>query len=244
MAEHKNQVVIAEILVSKGEEIFKHSHESVVLTKNEEANEILKNIEDYPHAFVLACIMDRKIKAERAWLIPYRIAQEVGSFAFSPLLELSQEEIRDLFVNNNLHFYNNVMAENLYLAVQRIHEKYNDDASEIWKNEPRSATVIMRFLEFKGVGIKIATMAANLLVRYYKIPLKTRICIDFSPDVHVKRVYKRIGFISHEAQNEALIYCARELNPDYPGIFDFSCWRIGRNWCRPKNPECDKCYLD
>jgi len=49
MAEHKNQVVIAEILVSKGEEIFKQSHKSVVLTKNEEVNEILKNIEGENH---------------------------------------------------------------------------------------------------------------------------------------------------------------------------------------------------
>jgi len=36
-------------------------------------------------------------------------------------------------------------------------------------------------------------------------------------------VFQRLGFISRNASNEELIYSARELNPDYPGIFDLSC---------------------
>jgi len=30
----------------------------------------------------------------------------------------------------------------------------------------------------------------------------------------------------------------------YPGIFDLPCWEIGRNWCRPNKPICEKCYLN
>ena len=40
---------------------------------NEEANAMLNDLEKYPHAYVLACLMDRQIKAERAWTIPYEI---------------------------------------------------------------------------------------------------------------------------------------------------------------------------
>jgi endonuclease III len=64
-----------------------------------------------------------------------------------------------------------------------------------------------------------------------------------SPDTHVKRVFKRLGIISKDASDDELIYSARELNPEYPGIFDLSCWDIGRKWCKPKEPDCNNCEL-
>ena len=100
-----------------------------------------------------------------------------------------------------------------------------------------------RLLEFNGVGIKIASMAANILVRYFKIPMEDYINIDILPDIHIKRVFKRLGFIYKYVSNDALIYCARELNPMDSGIFDLPCWEIGRYWCRPNKPICEKCYL-
>ena len=136
------------------------------------------------------------------------------------------------------------MAENFYLATHRIHTEYGDDASKIWEGNPKSATVVRRFLRFHGVGIKIATMAANILVRDFKISLSDKLCIDISPDVQVKRVFARLGLINSNVTNEELIYCARELNPEYPGIFDLSAWEIGRKWCRPTNPTCDECYME
>ena len=235
---------IVEILIKRGNELLKQPYKKIEFTKNPEANDLLNNLKEFPHAFVLACVMDRQIPAERAWLIPYKISKVIGGFEFSKLLNLHLNKIKELFQRNNLHRFNEIMAENFYLAIQKIHLKYNDNASKIWENNPKSATVVRRFLEFKGVGIKIATMAANILAREFKIPMKDYICIDISPDVHVKRVFKRLRFISKDASNDELIYCAKELNPEYPGIFDLSCWEIGRNWCKPKNPICQKCYLN
>ena len=40
----------------------------------------VEDFDKYPHLFVLACVMDRQIKAERAWNIPYIIADEHGTF--------------------------------------------------------------------------------------------------------------------------------------------------------------------
>ncbi len=87
-------------------------------------------------------------------------------------------------------------------------------------------------------------MATNILARDFKIPMQDKICIDISPDVHVRRVFKRLGFISDTRNIDELVYCAKELYPEYPGIFDLSAWEIGRNWCRPENPNCNICYLD
>jgi endonuclease III len=150
----------------------------------------------------------------------------------------------EIFKRKSLHRFNEIMGKNFYLATRKIHNNYQDDASNIWKGNPRSATIVRRFLEFNGVGIKIATMAANILARDFKIPMKDYINIDISPDVHVKRVFKRLGFISENMSNDELIYCARELNPMYPGIFDLSCWEIGRSWCRPNKTICEECYLN
>jgi endonuclease III len=60
----------------------------------------------------------------------------------------------------------------------------------------------------------------------------------------VKRVFKRLGLISKEATNDELIYCARELSPEYPGIFDFPAFDIGKNYCHPRKPDCKNCYLN
>lgn len=235
---------IVNILIEKGNELLKQPYENIEFTKDKESDKLLNNLKDFSHAFVLACVMDRQIKAEKAWLIPYKISKEIGGFKISQLLRINQEEMKEIFQNNSLHRLNDIMSKSFYLAIQKIHNDYQDDASNIWKDNPRSATVVRRFLEFDGVGIKIATMAANVLERHFKIPMKDYINIDISPDVHVKRVFKRLGFISKDASNDELIYCARELNPIYPGIFDLPCWEIGRNWCRPNKPICEECYLN
>jgi endonuclease III len=231
-----------QILIERGNQLLKQPPR-LVFTGNQKADKLLTNLEKFPHAFVLACIMDRQMKAEKAWLIPYKISEEIGGFGLSKLLKLNQNQFNEIFVRRNLHRFNNEMAKNFFQAVRRIHSDYNDDASNIWKDNQGSATIVRKFLEFNGVGIKIATMATNILARDFRIPMKDHICIDISPDRHVKRVFKRLGFTSDETSNDELIYCAREFNPLYPGIFDNSCWEIGREWCKPKDPNCTKCYL-
>ncbi len=239
-----DQDKIVKILIKRGNELFSAPKSHIKFTGNSEADSLLNDLSKFPHAFVLACVMDRQIKAERAWAIPYSISQEIGGFEFNKLLKLDLTTLRQIFKRKMLHRFNDIMAENLFYAIQLIHNKYQDNASNIWKDNPKSATVVRRFLEFKGVGVKISTMTANILARDFKIQMHDKICIDISPDVQVKRVFIRLGFISKNASNDGLIYWAREFNPEYPGIFDFSAWEIGRKWCRPKNPDCTNCYLN
>lgn len=235
---------IVQILIKRGSELFGLPYKKIKFAGNLGADALLNNLKQFPHAFVLACVMDRQIKAERAWLIPHYISQEIGGFEYERLLKLDLDSLKDIFQKRSLHRFNKIMAENFYSAIQLIHNKYKNDASKIWEDNPKSATIVRRFLEFKGVGVKIATMAANILARDFKIPMQDRICIDISPDVQVKRVFIRLGFIPKDASTDELIYCARELHPEYPGIFDFSAWEIGREWCRPRNPDCKNCYLN
>lgn len=235
---------IQQILINRGRILLNGPRQEIhQFTRDIEADRLLNDLNKYPHAFVLACVMDRQIKAEKAWLIPYKISRLIGGFSFRKLSTLNKKQIADLFERNRLHRFNSLMADNFYYAVRKINDDYNKNAANIWKDKPSSALLVSKFLEFKGVGVKIATMAVNILARDFKIPMKDHICIDISPDVQVKRVFKRIGFIPKNASNEELIYCARDMNPSYPGIFDLSAWEIGRRACRPQHVRCELCYL-
>lgn len=232
------------ILVRLGRERFNHPKSNLIhLVDDPEANAFLSNLNEYPHAYVLACCMDRQTKAERAWMIPAKIMDLLGSFDMGTLASKSLEEYITLFVNNNLHRFNETMAEVFYNAVQRIHTEYHDNAAEIWSGCPSSATVVYRFLQFNGVGVKIATMAANILARQFRIPFSDFYSIDVSPDVHVKRVLYRMDLVENNADNDKIIYKARELCPEFPGIIDYSLWEIGRKWCRPTMPDCEHCIV-
>jgi endonuclease III len=236
MAEH--------LLVTIGKERFADPvRQTVHLVDDKEQNDFLNDIEHVPHAYVLACAMDRQLKSERAWAIPYRIKEIIGSFDFPDLMAVSLDEYKKIFIDNMLHRYNEIMAGVFYSAVQDIATKYDGDASRIWSNKPSSAKVIYNFLQFKGVGIKIATMAANILARQFKIPFSDYYSIDISPDVHILRVMRRTGLVSPNAELESVIYKARELCPEFPGVIDFSCWEIGRAYCRPNNPNCHACII-
>jgi endonuclease III len=67
--------------------------------------------------------------------------------------------------------------------------------------------------------------------------------IDISVDVHVRRVFAKLGMVPLDAKADQLIYRARAINPEFPGILDLPLWEVGRNWCMPKKPKCSECYL-
>lgn len=233
------------ILVTKGEEYFNSFHrDGLVFIPNDlEANEMVVDIDHYPHAFVLSCCMDRQMNAEKAWSVPVRIMELLGDTSIETLAGISLSKYRDIFTNNSLHRYPGKMAEVFYYAVHRIMDEYKGDASRIWTNNPSSAIIVSRFLEFYGVGPKIATMATNILARDFHIPMSDYIGIDVSVDVHVRRVMERMGLISEGCSNDQIRYVARELSPSYPGIIDEPLWQIGREYCHPSVPDCSRCVV-
>lgn len=235
---------VRDILIQHGEELLAKPHELIQFTHAAEADVLLNDLEHHPHAFVVACLMDRQYKAEKCWLIPYRFQEKLGSFEFMRLVSLSPDVVHQLMSQPEaLHRMPKKMASVFYTAIQHIARQYGGDASNIWRNSPSSATIVKRFLEFEGAGPKISTMAANILVRDFKIPVSDKYSIDVSVDVQVRRTFERLGLIRKNASSEEIIYAARELNPIYPGVIDLALWEIGREWCRPRVLLCNKCYL-
>ena len=232
------------MLVQMGKERFanKSSHPWVHLTGVHEHDVILNDLENTPHAFVLACLMDTQIKAERAWAIPCTIMEQYGTDIHA-LNAVGTDEYADFFSRKSLHRFNNDKAGVFKSGVARIVERYDGDAAKLWRGNPSSAKVVYEFLQFKGAGKKIATMAANILARQFQVEFSDYCSIDVSPDIHICRVMYRMGLIEDMDNTDAVIYRARELNPEFPGIIDFSAWEIGREFCRPTNPKCDACSV-
>ncbi len=236
---------LIELLLQQGNSTKSQGIHQTALTGEKMFEEAFKDVNKYPHIFVLGCIGDKKIGAERAWKIPIAVAQKIQSLKFEDFSQLSESDLISIFSAGKLHFYNNDTAKQYYRGIQRIAHHYDGDASKIWNRNPSSSLLVRRFLEFEGVGVKIATMAANILTRDYKISVKDKTCIDISPDTHVMRVFKRTGLVRPNEKKEAMMYKAREISPGYPGILDFPMFEIGRNVCFAKKiPNCTNCILN
>lgn len=88
-------------------------------------------------------------------------------------------------------------------------------------------------------------MAVNILCRDLgwltpkPAELKT---IDVSYDIHVRRVFLRLGLVESDTLDE-ILQAARDLSPEYPGKLDLGAWYVGRTWCRPTRPYCVNCRL-
>lgn len=235
---------IRDRLVEHGETLFNAPKQLVQFTMATGADTLLNDLDKYPHAFVLACVMDRQIKAERAWLIPYLISEKLGGFSMETLNHLSVADVRRLMSQPvPLHRFVEKMSGFFHSAVQIISDKYAGNAARIWSGNPSSAEVVYRFLQFEGIGPKIGSMATNILARDLKVPFTDYFSIDVSADVHVRRVFARLGLCDADPTVEQVIYKAKALHPEFPGMMDSPCWEIGRNWCRACSPICDGCYM-
>ncbi|MCC7020710.1 MAG: hypothetical protein IT332_13190 [Ardenticatenales bacterium] len=235
--------LIAARLVERGEALFRAPRVPIRFTGLAAADALLNDIEEQPHAFVIACLMDRQLKAERAWGIPFELSRRLGGFSMAHLQSQTLERIREVFAHpTKLHRYDH-MADIAYRGIRRIVEEYRGDAAAIWAGAPPSAEVVLRFLEFDGVGPKIATMAANILARDFKIPFADYYSVDVSADMHVRRVFERLGLVQSKASVDEVVYRARGMHPAFPGIVDLPAWEIGREWCHAKTPDCGACYM-
>lgn len=228
----------AQGLKAQGEELLDAPHERVVFSGNPDADGLLNDLRRHPHAFVFGCLVDRRVPAERAWELPAVLRERLGGFEFERLAALSEADwLTVMRTPTPAHRMPETMATVLFRATDRIADQYRGRASRIWASTPSSATLVRRFLEFYGAGPKIANMATNILVRNFKVPLSDYRYVDISPDVQVARVMSRLDFVEQGSSTDVVIYAARELNPDFPGIFDLALWNIGRTVCRPRNPR-------
>ena len=74
-----SEIDIRNKLVEYGERVFNSDKQSVHwFSFEQEVNEFINDLENYPHAFLIACLCDKQIKEERAWKIPFELRKRIG----------------------------------------------------------------------------------------------------------------------------------------------------------------------
>ena len=71
-------------------------------------------------------------------------------------------------------------------------------------------------------------MAANILFRQFKVPMRDRSAIDISADRQVMKFFQGKGLLREGAKKEEAIDLAREIYPEYPGLLYLFAWESGQ----------------
>jgi len=202
-------------------------------------------IEEKPFAFALAAVLDRGTKSEIIWTIPYYLQEKVGTLDPHFFVDKSFEELENIF--RSLPFkprYITDAPRTVKELSQLVIKEYDGEVEKIWQDKT-STYVKATFQRIYGVGPGIASMIVLLLEKCFKIKFTDldHRTMDVKPDVHIIRVFQRLGFISVPDEKQAL-KAARRLNPEYPGALDAPSWVVGKNWCISFAPQCSACPLN
>ncbi len=208
---------------------------------NELDPETRRLIRKNPFAFLIAVAFDRGVPFQNAWRIPTEIHRHG---LLDPRLLASKSEAELVGLLDSLavrpRYGARQGARTLSDAARLVRERFGGDAG-LWRD--RSPAEVEKTLqEVHGVGAGIASMATRILGDDFGRFRGQESQIDVKPDVHVVRVFRRLGIINGASANEA-VREARRLNPEFPGQLDRPAWWIGRRWCHQTKPDCAQCPL-
>lgn len=115
---------------------------------------------------------------------------------------------------------------------------YKNKAKQIielskWLCENPMPNTIEDLCKFNGVGRKTANL---VLAKGFNIPA---ICVD----VHVHRIFNRIGFVKTKTPEETEFALREKLPEKYWLDINTLMVTHGQNVCKPINPKCDECPI-
>ncbi len=195
-----------------------------------------------PFAFLLAVAFDRGMPWQRAWRIPVEI-DHAGRLDPAQLASMDEPDLMELIDGLAVRprYGARQGARTLSDAARLVCERFGGDAGAIWTGAS-PAEVEKTLQEIHGLGAGIASMVTRILRDDFGCFRGQERQIDVKPDVHLVRVFRRVGLVEGDAAKEA-IRAARRLNPEFPGQLDWPAWRIGQQWCHATEPDCDPCPL-
>lgn len=210
-----------------------------IFTDNEMANEFLVS-DDW--AFLAGVIGDYQMPAERAWAVPYNLSQRLGGWGVELIAE-DPDRVREAFLGPPaLHRFPTQSARWLVAGARRVIDDYAGEAGAVWNDQPTARELQARLNEFVGVSQKKAAMAVEILNGQLGVDIRELSGSDIAYDVHVRRVMLRTGLAERDEVNH-MVGAARFANPKRPGALDLPMWEIGKTWCHPRRPECNRCVI-
>jgi uncharacterized HhH-GPD family protein len=195
-----------------------------------------------PEAFLLGVLFTQGIPAERAWAGPYLLQQRLGHLDLARLASEPEAVAAAVAAPPALHRFVHTLPRWITAAATKLLTEYGGSAAAIWPRGSHVLDVTQRLLEFDGIGEKKAAMAVQILQRHFGAELQGQECGTVAYDVHVRRVFLRSGLVDEDTP-EKIAAAAACACPESPGTLDLAAWLVGREWCRPRQPQCDRCRL-
>ena len=195
-------------------------------------------------AMLLGLVLQRGMPAERVWRVPLHLYRQLGHLDPSRLAEMPIAEVESALRRLPTRpRYPGQSAATVVALGRLVRDQFEGDGTRVWSGR-RMADVLATLMSLPGVGPGIAHMAVQELmdeVGYSPHPDELP-GLDVKADVHVVRVFFRLGIAADETR-DASLDAARRLHPTFPGLLDWPAWDIGRRLCRPHSPACGECPL-
>ena len=179
--------------------------------------ELMEQFND-PYLVLIGCILSLRTNDKTTYPATLRMLE----LAKTPQ-EMMRISVKDLAkAIYPVGFYENKARQIIELSRQIVDEldgKIPDEIEDL--------------IKFNGVGRKTANL---VLAKGFNKPA---ICVD----VHVHRIFNRLGYIKTKTPEETEFALRKKLPIKYWIDINTLIVTHGQNICKPRNPDCDKCPI-
>lgn len=187
---------------------------------NQPRSEFVNLMEEFrnPYLVLIACILSLRTNDKTTYPATLRMLE----LAKTPqeMMNISEDDLANAIYP--VGFYKNKAKQIIELS-KTIVEKLNGKVPDTIEN----------LIKFNGVGRKTANL---VLAKGFGIPA---ICVD----VHVHRIFNRIGYVTTKTPDETEFALREKLPQKYWLDINTLMVTHGQNVCKPTKPKCDECPI-
>ena len=187
---------------------------------NQPRSEFVNLMEEFrnPYLVLIACILSLRTNDKTTYPATLRMLE----LAKTPqeMMNISEDDLANAIYP--VGFYKNKAKQIIELS-KTIVEKLNGKVPDTIEN----------LIKFNGVGRKKANL---VLAKGFGIPA---ICVD----VHVHRIFNRIGYVTSKTPDETEFALREKLPQKYWLDINTLIVTHGQNVCKPTKPKCDECPI-
>lgn len=192
----------------------------ILQNANQQRSEFVNLMEGFhnPYLVLIACILSLRTNDKTTYPATLRMLK----LAKTPqeMAKVSEEDLANAIYP--VGFYKNKAKQIIELS-KTIVEKLNGKVPDTIEN----------LTKFNGVGRKTANL---VLAKGFGIPA---ICVD----VHVHRIFNRIGYVITKTPDETEFALREKLPQKYWLDINTLMVTHGQNVCKPTKPKCDECPI-
>ena len=137
----------------------------IKFTNDDDANALLAND---PNALLIAIVLDQQISTTKAFSGPRDLKTRLGHLDPAQIAAMDEDEFLTIFREKPaIHRFPASMGKRVQAACATVRDEYDNNAENIWDNQPDAKTIMKRLGGIPGVGPAKQKIAILLLARYY-----------------------------------------------------------------------------